>query len=160
MGEIFNLKNVDGVSINDLKSLNYAKWGITEFCKQKAKYPLWTLTYCDSIDEACKGVITDLIALFSQESPSIDKIKKLSHAIDGLNVDLYQLISDYDNFNEGFKNFIHQIDGIEILDEWFDELEEELSHLQSEIAFRSENDIKTRAFQFYINKIKKTETVD
>ena len=160
LGEIFNLKNVDGVSINDLKSLNYAKWGITEFCKQKAKYPLWTLTYCDSIDEACKGVITDLIALFSQESPSIDKIKKLSHAIDGLNVDLYQLISDYDNFNEGFKNFIHQIDGIEILDEWFDELEEELSHLQSEIAFRSENDIKTRAYQFYINKIKKTEPVD
>ena len=35
-----------------------------------------------------------------------------------------------------------------------DELEEDISHMQSEIAFRREEDVKSTVMSFYINKIK------
>ena len=53
------------------------------------------------------------------------------------------------------ENFINDIKEVEIQTEWWDELEEELSFLQSEIAFRREEDVKACVMSFYINKIKK-----
>ena len=57
---------------------------------------------------------------------------------------------------EKYEEFIKNIKEVELRDEWWDELEEELSHLQSEIAFRREEDVKSCVMSFYINKIKKT----
>lgn len=160
LGEIFNLRMVKGVSMSDLKSLNYAKWSITEFCKQNAKYPLWSLLYCEKIKEkeACAKAIKDLINLFNQDSYSLDKIKSLYAEIIDDQVDLYKLLTKSDNYKEGFTNFINEIKDVELQPEWWDELEEELSHLQSEIAFRREEDVKNCVMSFYINKIKKPET--
>lgn len=160
LGEIFNLSNVKGVSISDLKSLNYAKWSISEFCKQIAKYPLWSLLYCDKIKEKepCSDAIKDLISLFNQDSYSLDRIKTLLQEIDENSVDLYILLTNTSNFKEGFENFINGIHEVEIKPEWKEELEEELNHLQSEVAFRREEDVKGCVMSFYINKIKKTTT--
>ena len=160
LGEIFNLSIVKGVSISDLKSLNYAKWSITEFCKQIAKYPLWSLLYCSKIKEkeSCAEAIKDLISLFNQDSYSLDKIKALYHEINEIGqVDLYKLCTNSSNYQEGFKNFINGINDVELQPEWWNELEEELGHLQSEIAFRREEDVRSAVMSFYINKIKKTE---
>ena len=63
------------------------------------------------------------------------------------------------NYREGFVNFINSIEEVELQPEWWDELEEELNHMQSEIAFRKEEDVKNRVMSFYINKIKKPEPV-
>ena len=155
LGEIFNLSVVKGVSLSDLKSLNYAKWSITEFCKQIAKYPLWSLLYCSAIEEkeACAETITDLITLFNQDSYSLDKIKSLYHEIKEVGpVDLYKLCTNSTNYQEGFKNFINNIKDVELQPEWWEELEEELDHLQSEIAFRREEDVRSAVMSFYINK--------
>ena len=160
LGEIFNLSVVKGVSLSDLKSLNYAKWSITEFCKQIAKYPLWSLLYCSKIEEkkACAEAIKDLITLFNQDSYSLDKIKSLYHEIKEVGqVDLYKLCTNSANYQEGFKNFINNIKDVELQPEWWEELEEELGHLQSEIAFRREDDVRSAVMSFYINKIKKPE---
>ena len=160
LGEIFNLSVVKGVSLSDLKSLNYAKWSITEFCKQIAKYPLWSLLYCSKIEEkkACAEAIKDLITLFNQDSYSLDKIKSLYHEIKEVGqVDLYKLCTNSANYQEGFKNFINNIKDVELQPEWWEELEEELGHLQSEIAFRREEDVRSAVMSFYINKIKKPE---
>ena len=162
LGEIFNLSMVKGVSLSDLKSLNYAKWSITEFCKQIAKYPLWSLLYCSKIKEkeACAEALKDLISLFNQDSYSLDKIKSLYHEIKEVGqVDLYKLCTNSSNYQEGFKNFIDGIKDVELQPEWWDELEEELSHLQSEIAFRREEDVRSAVMSFYINKIKKPEPI-
>lgn len=59
------------------------------------------------------------------------------------------------NYREGFVNFINSINNVDIKEEWWDELEEELSHLQSEIAFRKREDVKDCVNAFYIQKIKK-----
>ena len=160
LGEIFNLSMVKGVSLSDLKSLNYAKWSITEFCKQIAKYPLWSLLYCSKIKEkdACAKAIKDLISLFNQDSYSLDKIKSLYHEIKEVGqVDLYKLCTNSINYQEGFKNFIDNIKDVELQPEWWEELEEELGHLQSEIAFRREEDVRSAVMSFFITKIKKPE---
>ncbi|MCQ2273837.1 MAG: hypothetical protein MJZ86_03480 [Bacteroidales bacterium] len=157
LGEVFNLSHVKGVNISDLKSLTYAKWCITEFCKQIAKYPLWSLIYCKAIKSKpnCKKAIVDLITLFNQDSYQLPKIKELLHEIKNDQIDLYKLLAKADNYREGFENFINAIEEVELQPEWWDELEEELSHLQSEIAFRREEDVKSCVMSFYINKIKK-----
>lgn len=161
LGEVFNLSIVKGVSLSDLKSLNYAKWSITEFCKQIAKYPLWSLLYCSKIKEteACADAIKDLISLFNQDSYSLDKIKSLYNEIKEVGqVDLYKLCTNSANYQEGFTNFINGIKEVELQPEWWGELEEELGHLQSEIAFRREEDVRSAVMSFYINKIKPEPT--
>lgn len=158
LGEVFNLSVVKGVSMSDLKSLTYAKWCITEFCKQIAKYPLWSLLYCEEIKTKpnCKKAISDLINLFNQDSYQLPKIKELLHEIKNDQIDLYKILAKANNYREGFVNFINDIKEIELQPEWWDELEEELSHLQSEIAFRREEDVKSCMMSFYISKIRPT----
>ena len=159
LGEVFNLSQVKGVSMSDLKSLNYAKWSITEFCKQKAKFPLWSLLYCSKTQDSCAKAITDLIGLFNQDSYSLDKIKTVYAEIRDDQVDLYKLLTNSANYEEGFNNFINNIKDVELQPEWREELDEELSHLQSEVAFRREEDVRSCVMSFYINKIKKPEPV-
>jgi hypothetical protein len=121
---------------------------------------LWSLLYCNKIKEkeACVNAIKDLISLFNQDSYSLDKIKSLYHEIKEVGqVDLYKLCTNSSNYQEGFTNFINGIKEVELQPEWWDELEEELSHLQSEIAFRREEDVRSAVMSFYINKIKKPE---
>lgn len=157
LGEVFCLQDVKGVNMADLKSLRYANWAITEFCKQIAKYPLWSLLYCSAIKEKpeCEKVLNDLIYLFSQDSYTLQKIKELYNEIKGEQIDLYKLLAKQSNYREGFVNFINSINNVDIKEEWWDELEEELSHLQSEIAFRKREDVKDCVNAFYIQKIKK-----
>lgn len=156
LGEVFCLQDVKGVNMADLKSLRYANWAITEFCKQIAKYPLWSLLYCSAIKEKpeCEKALNDLIYLFSQYSYTLQKIKELYNEIKGEQIDLYKLLAKQSNYREGFINFINSINNVDIKEEWWDELEEELSYLQSEIAFRKREDVKDCVNAFYIQKIK------
>ena len=100
-----------------------------------------------------------MINLFNQDSYSLDKIKLLYGEIKNEQVDLFKLLAKSDNYKEGFTNFINDIKEVELQPEWWDELEEELSHLQSEIAFRREEDVRSCVMSFYINKIRKPEPV-
>ena len=95
-----------------------------------------------------------MIYLFSQDSYTLQKIKELYNEIKGEQIDLYKLLAKQSNYREGFVNFINSINNVDIKEEWWDELEEELSHLQSEIAFRKREDVKDCVNAFYIQKIK------
>lgn len=154
LGEVFNLSIVKGVSMSDLKSLTYAKWCITEFSKQIAKYPLWSLLYCDKITEPQKKTLNDLISLFNQDSYQLQKVKDLLREMKSEPVDLYKLFTNASNYSEGFSNFINGIKDVELKEEWMDELEEELSHMQSEIAFRKQEDVEKCVFRFAYRKEK------
>ena len=126
LGEVFNLSAVPSVSMADLKSLVYAKWCITEFCKQIAKYPLWSLLYCDKMKdkEECKKAVSDLINLFNQDSFSLQKIKELNKEFNANQIDLYKILTLPTNYKEGFDKFIASIEGVDIKSEWRKELEE------------------------------------
>ena len=121
---------------------------------------MWSLIYCEEIKTkpSCQKAITDMIALFNQDSYQLTKVKNLLKEIKSDQIDLYKMLTKASNYREGFVNFINGIKDVELKEEWWNELEEELSHLQSEIAFRREEDVKNCVMSFYINKIKPATT--
>ena len=139
--------------IPEVKSLSNVRWGINEFCMQKSKYPLWVLTYCDNINENRSAIIKLLIeVLESDQNPDIAKIKNLYRLVNGEKMDIAQLVSNPNNYENGFLNFINSMKNVKIQRDWWNELIEEISHLQSEVAFRKESDVRECVLNFYIMK--------
>ncbi len=146
--DVFQLQFIK--DIPEVKSLSNVRWGINEFCMQKSKYPLWVLTYCDGINDKLSTIIKQLIeVLEADQNPDIAKIKNLHHLITGEKVDISILVSNKKNYENGFRNFINSIKTVKMQNDWWDELVEEISHLQSEVAFRKESDVKECVFNFY-----------
>lgn len=154
--EVFQLQLIK--DIPEVKSLGNVRWGVNEFCSQRSKYPLWVLTYCDNINEQKASVIKLMIeVLEADQNPDIKKIKDLYRLINSEKVDIAQLIANSKNFETGFMNFIKSMKNIDIKPEWWNELLEEISHLQSEVAYRKESDVRECVLNFYIEKTKKPE---
>ena len=149
--EVFQLQFIK--DIPEVKSLSNVRWGINEFCKQKSKYPLWVLTYCESINENLSVIIKQLIeVLEADQNPDLAKIQNLYHQVSGEKVDIAQLVSNPLNYENGFYNFINSMKTVKIQKEWWNELVEEISHLQSEVAFRKESDVRECVYAFYNTK--------
>lgn len=150
--DVFQLQFIK--DIPEVKSLSNVRWGINEFCMQKSKYPLWVLTYCDNINENRSAIIKLLIeVLEADQNPDIAKIKNLYRLINDEKLDIAQLISNPNNYENGFLNFIDSMKNVKIQRNWWDELIEEISHLQSEVAFRKESDVRECVLNFYISKV-------
>lgn len=149
--EVFQLQFIK--DIPEVKSLSNVRWGINEFCMQKSRYPLWVLTYCDNINEKRAEIIKLLIeVLEADQNPDIAKIKNLYRLVNSEKVDIAQLVSIPKNYENGFLNFINSIKSVKIQPDWWDELLDEISHLQSEVAFRKESDVRECVLNFYIMK--------
>ena len=150
--DVFQLQFIK--DIPEVKSLSNVRWGINEFCMQKSKYPLWVLTYCDNINESRSAIIKLLIeVLEADQNPDIAKIKNLYRLINGEKMDIAQLVSNPNNYENGFLNFINSMKNVKIQRDWWNELVEEISHLQSEVAFRKESDVRECVLNFYIAKV-------
>ena len=150
--DVFQLQFIK--DIPEVKSLSNVRWGINEFCMQKSKYPLWVLTYCDNINENRSAIIKLLIeVLESDQNPDIAKIKNLYRLVNGEKMDIAQLVSNPNNYENGFLNFINSMKNVKIQRDWWNELIEEISHLQSEVAFRKESDVRECVLNFYIAKV-------
>ena len=150
--EVFQLQFIK--DIPEVKSLSNVRWGINEFCMQKSKYPLWVLTYCDNINENRSAIIKLLIeVLEADQNPNIVKIKNLYRLVNSEKLDIAQLVSNPNNYENGFLNFINSMKNVKIQRDWWNELIEEISHLQSEVAFRKESDVRECVLNFYIGKV-------
>ena len=150
--DVFQLQFIK--DIPEVKSLSNVRWGINEFCMQKSKYPLWVLTYCNNINENRSAIIKLLIeVLEADQNPDIAKIKNLYRLVNGEKMDIAQLVSNPNNYESGFLNFINSMKTVKIQRDWWNELIEEISHLQSEVAFRKESDVRECVLNFYIAKV-------
>ena len=150
--DVFQLQFIK--DIPEVKSLSNVRWGINEFCMQKSKYPLWVLTYCDNINENRSAIIKLLIeVLEADQNPDIAKIKNLYRLVNSEKMDIAQLVSNPNNYENGFLNFINSMKNVKIQRDWWNELIEEISHLQSEVAFRKESDVRECVLNFYIGKV-------
>lgn len=155
--EVFQLQFIK--DIPEVKSLSNVRWGINEFCMQKSKYPLWVLTYCDNINENRSAIIKLLIeVLEADQNPDIAKIKNLYRLVNGEKLDIAQLVSNPNNYENGFLNFINSMKNVKIKRDWWNELIEEISHLQSEVAYRKESDVRECVLNFYIAKVDAQKT--
>lgn len=151
IADCFGLKDV--VNINEIKSLGNARWGVQEFCKKKAKQPLWTILYCDKVSQNPQytAVIKSIIQLFEQEAPKIERIKDLSNQIDSLKIELPALLKNVDNYEQGFIKFVAKIeaeDDVKIEKDWWSEMVADIASLQEEVAFRKESDIENAILKF------------
>lgn len=150
--DVFQLQFIKDIS--EVKSLSNVRWGINEFCMQKSKYPLWVLTYCDNINETRSSIIKLLIeVLEADQNPDIAKIKSLYRLINSERIDITQLVSNTNNYENGFLNFINSLKNVKIQRDWWNDLIDEISHLQSEVAFRKESDVRECVLNFYIGKV-------
>lgn len=152
--DVFDLKQVKGVNVNEIRSLENVKWAIQEYCKVKSMYPLWTLTYCTGISDQSSSDISEIIKLFATENPSVEKIKELYRRINLNKIELNIIVTKASNYENGFKNFVETIEEAEIKSEWWDEMMKELDTMPSEIAFRRMEDVRQRIVAFSIRKNK------
>lgn len=154
--ELFDLHKVTGINVKEIKSLENAKWAVQEFCKSVSKQPLWTLLHLDKsvVSADQKEAIEDLIAIFSQESPSVDKIKTTYKKLKLDSTSLNIIFTNTSNYQTGFKAFVNGIEEIKgkFKPEWWEEMLEAVDTLQSEIAFRKETDVRQRIVAFVFNK--------
>ncbi|MCD8290137.1 MAG: hypothetical protein LUC91_01385 [Prevotella sp.] len=149
--DTFDLGRTIKAKQEEVKSLDNAKWYIQEFCKIFVKQPLWTLLYMPSLSEDLKNAISSLISIFSQDAPSVDKIKAIYRDIKNNHVELSILLTDAGNYEKGFVAFVEQIEGIKIEKSWWKEMLDNLS-LPVEIGFHKESDVEKAIYQFYIKK--------
>lgn len=153
--ELFDLVNVSGINVKEIKSLENAKWAVQEYCKTKTKQPLWTLLHVPSISKDQKDAIKELIYIFEQENPSVDKIKSVYKKLKLDNVPLNIILTNMGNYQTGFRSFVNSIEEATIKPEWWNEMLEAIDTLPSEIAFRKEADVRQKIVAFYIKKTTK-----
>lgn len=151
--DIFDLAKMEGVKASEIKSLANVKWYVQEFCKRKAKYPLWTLKFLPSISNNIKEIIEGIISLFETENPSIEKIKSIYKSISLNKMDLNLTLTSENNYNKGFIAFVESIEEAPIKKEWWNDMLAKVNELPSEIAFRKETDVRQTIVKFYIEKM-------
>ena len=150
---------VPSINVKEIKSLENAKWAVQEYCKIKIMQPLWTLLHVPSIPQDQKNAIQDLIYIFDQENPSVDKIKSVYKKLKLDNVPLNIILTNMANYQTGFRAFVNSIEEAPIKPEWWNEMLEAIDTLPSEIAFRKEADVRQKIVAFYIKKTTKTPVV-
>ena len=154
--EIFDLAKLENVKVSEIKSLDNVKWYVQDFCKRKAKFPLWTLLYLPDITQPISNGIKGIIALFESDNPSIDKIKALYQQLRINRVDLNLALTKESNYAKGFYAFVESIKEAKIEKAWWSDMLAKVDELPSEVAFRKESDVRQKIVEFYINKIKPT----
>lgn len=157
--DLFDLVKVPSINVKEIKSLENAKWAVQEYCKIKIMQPLWTLLHVPSIPQDQKNAIQDLIYIFDQENPSVDKIKSVYKKLKLDNVPLNIILTNMANYQTGFRAFVNSIEEAPIKPEWWNEMLEAIDTLPSEIAFRKEADVRQKIVAFYIKKTTKTPVV-
>lgn len=120
---------------------------------------LWTLLHVPSIPQDHKDAIKELIYIFEQENPSVDKIKSVYKKLKLDNVPLNIILTNMGNYQAGFRTFVNSIEEATIKPEWWNEMLEAIDTLPSEIAFRKEADVRQKIVAFYIKKTTKPAVV-
>lgn len=157
--ELFDLMKIPGINVKDIKSLENAKWAVQEYCKTKTMQPLWTLLHVPSIPQEQKDAIRELIYIFEQENPSVEKIKSVYKKLKLDHVPLNIILTNTANYQSGFIAFVNSIEEAPIKHEWWEEMLEAIDTLPSEIAFRKETDVRQKIVAFYIKKTTKPPVI-
>jgi len=155
--DIFDLTKIQGVSTDSIKQV---RWGVQEYCTEKAKYPLWSLKYFGNQSDEIKQLLDKLVELIHKDESQPEQIKHLLNTIKQKEVDIRLLLATSNAFEEGFTNFVNQTEDVKIEMSWWKELADYFSErMQPEIGFWKEEDVKDKVKSFYIQKIKPKEDV-
>ncbi|HPW78707.1 MAG TPA: hypothetical protein PK676_05490, partial [Bacteroidales bacterium] len=145
---------LDLFDLKDVTSITDTRWAIVNYVKTIAKYPIWSLKYCDegkNITEA----IDELLKLIYNSSNDID-VKLISGVLEKIKNYHYdlKLALKHENFKAGFLTFLQSVDeGISITNENFSEVTNYLlSSMQEEIGLWKEDNVKLKVYQWHTQK--------
>lgn len=155
--DLFDLKKYPWCNVKEIKSLENAKWKVWEFCKIESQQPLWTLLYAPGISDEAKDALKDLIYIFEQENPSVDKIKSVYKKLKQDNVVMNILLTNIANYQAGFRVFVSSIEEAPITPALWQGMIEAIDTLQLEIALRQESTVRQKIVAYYVKWLKQQQ---
>lgn len=148
----------DLFKLEDVRSLNDARWKIREWIKKQG-FPIWAFKSAENINKNTKKAINAIFELVQSIDREL-KYKKIGdylNTIEGVRYDLDILI-DRENPKELFKKWLKSIEGVEISPE---DMEEVIGYIkrnmQEEVASWTEDRVREKVKDWYTEKLKKSQ---
>ena len=148
----------DLFKLEDVRSLNDARWKVREWVKKQG-FPIWTFKFAENINENTTKAIDAIFELVQSIDRELtyEKIRDYLNAIEGVRYDLDILI-DLENPRELFKKWLKSIEGVEISSEDIEEVIDYIKrNMQEEVASWTEDRVREKVKDWYTEKLKKSQ---
>ena len=148
MIRLFKLDKMKGYS--DISSLKDARWAVLHEYSKLKNYPLWSLKYTDDpdINDERRQFIDNLmkVVLDSESMKNPNLLDETVTCYNGSKLEIGNILMDNrDNFRKGFLVYMKSIDIVNIKDDEIVNARQYLdSHLQSEVGFWTEDEVKDK----------------
>lgn len=146
----------DLFKLEDVRSLNDARWKVREWIKKQG-FPIWTFEFAENINENTTKAIHAIFELVQSIDRELtyEKIKGYLNTIEGVKYDLNILI-ERENPKELFKKWLRSIEGVEIS---FEDMEGAIDYIkinmQEEVASWTEDKVREKVKDWYNEKLKR-----
>ncbi len=148
----------DLFKLEDVRSLNDARWKVREWVKKQG-FPIWAFKFAENINENTTKAIDAIFELVQSIDRELtyEKIRDCLNAIEGVRYDLDILI-DQENLKELFKKWLKSIEGVEISSEDIEEVINYIrKNMQEEVASWTEDRVREKVKDWYTEKLKKSQ---
>ena len=148
----------DLFKLEDVRSLNDARWKVREWVKKQG-FPIWAFKFAENINENTTKAIDAIFGLVQSIDRELtyEKIRDYLNAIEGVRYDLDILI-DRENPEESFKKWLKSIEGVEISPEDIEEVIDYIKrNMQEEVASWTEDRVREKVKDWYTEKLKKSQ---
>ena len=148
-------------NLEDVKSLNDARWGVRKWIKEKGA-PIWALKFANDVNESTKKAIDTIFEIVKSTDKELtyDKIEKYLNTIEEVEYDLHLLIRKYD-INELFKEWLMNIEGVKISPDNVEEVIEYIrKNMQEEVASWIESKVREKVKDWYIKKLNTEKKIE
>jgi len=148
----------DLFKLEDVRSLNDARWKVREWVK-KQSFPIWVFKFAKNINENTAKAIDAIFELVQSIDRELtyEKIRGYLNTIEGVRYDLDILI-DRENPKELFKKWLKNIEGVEISPKDIEEVIDYIKrNMQEEVASWTEDKVREKVKDWYTEKLKKSQ---
>ncbi len=169
---LFNLSG-SGNTYTDISSLKDARYAITSDFLAAKQSPLWALKYVPqdffssllgspSISAPMCKLIDNIVRICSADdvrNPAL--LQETLDLIAEVRIDMQNVLNLEGVFKAGLKNFLLQVEKVSIKDEDIDSVIEYIAkHLQSTIGYWTEDEVRTRTKDWYLDQLHTTPPSD
>ncbi len=148
----------DLFKLEDVRSLNDARWKIREWVKKQG-FPVWVFKFVENINESTKNAIDAIFELVQSIDRELtyERIRDYLNTIERVKYDLDILI-DRENPKELFKKWLKSIEGVEISPGDTEEVIDYIKrNMQEEVASWTEYRVREKVKDWYTEKLKKSQ---
>jgi len=148
----------DLFKLEDVRSLNDARWKVREWVKKQG-FPIWAFKFAENINEnTIKAIdaIFELVQSIDREL-TYEKIRDYLDALESVRYDIDFLMGQK-NLKELFKKWLKSIEGVEISPKDIEEVIDYIKrNMQEEVASWTEDKVREKVKDWYTEKLKKSQ---